>query len=117
MNREQRTYRTLKSVAEAREIFLSRFAERALRTEMIPVRQALGQPVTSGWLRDRKVGHIRSTGAAIVATANPGCQLLIQQGLAMGAGNGRGHPRVVHPAVLLAEAYRAETAGGGHSGG
>jgi glycolate oxidase iron-sulfur subunit len=73
--------------------------------------------VTSGWLRDRKVGHIRSTGAAIVATANPGCQLLIQQGLAMGAGNGRGHPRVVHPAVLLAEAYRAETAGGGHSGG
>jgi glycolate oxidase iron-sulfur subunit len=78
---------------------------------------SLTQPVTSGWLRDRKVGHIRSTGAAIVATANPGCQLLIQQGLAMGAGNGRGHPRVVHPAVLLAEAYRAETAGGGHSGG
>ena len=43
MNREQRTYRTLKSVAEARQIFLSRFAERALRTEVVPVRQALGR--------------------------------------------------------------------------
>jgi putative molybdopterin biosynthesis protein len=43
MKREQRTYRTLKSVAEARQIFLSRFAERALRTEVVPVRQALGR--------------------------------------------------------------------------
>jgi molybdenum cofactor synthesis domain-containing protein len=43
MNREQRTYRTLKSVAEARQIFLSRFAGRALRTEVVPVRQALGR--------------------------------------------------------------------------
>jgi molybdopterin molybdotransferase/putative molybdopterin biosynthesis protein len=43
MKREQRTYRTLKSVAEARRIFLSRFAERAVRTEVIPVRQTLGR--------------------------------------------------------------------------
>ena len=43
MKREQRTYRTLKPVAEARQIFLARFAERALRTEVIPVRQALGR--------------------------------------------------------------------------
>src|ERR1017187_8603293 len=43
MNREQRTYRTLKSVVEARQIFLSRFAGRALRTEVVPVRQALGR--------------------------------------------------------------------------
>jgi putative molybdopterin biosynthesis protein len=43
MKREQRTYRTLKSVAEARQIFLSRFAERALRTEVVPTRQALGR--------------------------------------------------------------------------
>src|SRR5271165_6184566 len=43
MKREQRTYRTLKSVAEARQIFLSRFAERALHTEVVPVRQALGR--------------------------------------------------------------------------
>jgi putative molybdopterin biosynthesis protein len=33
----------LKSVAEARQIFLSRFAGRALRTEVVPVRQALGR--------------------------------------------------------------------------
>src|SRR5271157_2056156 len=43
MKREQRTYRTLKSVTEARQIFLSRFAERPPRTEVIPVRQALGR--------------------------------------------------------------------------
>ena len=43
MKREQRTYRTLKSVAEARQIFLSRFAERPARTEVVPVRQALGR--------------------------------------------------------------------------
>jgi len=43
MNREQRTYRTLKSVAEARQIFLSRFAGRAARTETVPVRQAWGR--------------------------------------------------------------------------
>ena len=43
MNRDQRTYRTLKSVAEARQIFLSRFAERAPRTEVVPVRQASGR--------------------------------------------------------------------------
>ena len=38
---------------------------------------SLTQPVTAVWLRDRKVGNIRSTGAAAVATANPGCQLWI----------------------------------------
>jgi glycolate oxidase iron-sulfur subunit len=70
---------------------------------------SLTQPGTSGWLRDRKVGHIRSTGAAIVATANPGCQLQIQQGFAMKSGAGQGQPRVVHPVVLLAEAYKSET--------
>jgi glycolate oxidase iron-sulfur subunit len=76
---------------------------------------SLTQPATSGWLRDRKVAHIRSTGASIVATANPGCQLQIQQGFAMGAGSADGHPRIVHPIVLLAEAYRAEVRHG--SGG
>ena len=73
---------------------------------------SLTQPATSSWLRDRKVGHIRSTGAAVVATANPGCQLLIQRGLSTAAGSAQGCPRVVHPIVMLAEAYRAETANG-----
>jgi len=43
MKREQRTYRNLKSVAEARQIFLSRFAERVLPSELLPVRQALAR--------------------------------------------------------------------------
>jgi len=76
---------------------------------------SLTQPRTAGWLRDRKVGRLRSTGAAIVATANPGCQLQIQRGLAMGAREAQEIPRVVHPVVLLAEAYRMEAAGGGNA--
>ncbi len=66
---------------------------------------SLTQPGTAMWLRDRKVAHIRETGAAVVATANPGCQLQIQQGLGDSAG---GAVRVAHPVVLLAEAYRSE---------
>jgi glycolate oxidase iron-sulfur subunit len=65
---------------------------------------SLTQPDTSAWLRDRKVAHLRETGAAVVATANPGCQLQIQQGFAKEGLK----PRVVHPVVLLAEAYGRE---------
>lgn len=70
---------------------------------------SLTQPRTSAWLRDRKLGHIRSTGAKVVATANPGCQLHIQQGFVSGSAGAQGHPRIVHPVGLLAEAYRSET--------
>jgi glycolate oxidase iron-sulfur subunit len=61
----------------------------------------LVQPEMAGQLLERKLKHIRSTGAAIVATANPGCLLQLingakQQGLNL---------RVVHPVTLLAEAY------------
>jgi glycolate oxidase iron-sulfur subunit len=63
------------------------------------------QPEMADDLLQRKLKHIRSTGATIVATANPGCLLQLvngakQQGLKL---------RVVHPITLLAEAYR-ETA-------
>jgi glycolate oxidase iron-sulfur subunit len=68
---------------------------------------SLTQPQTAAWLRDRKVGHLRSTGAAVIATANPGCQLQIQQGFRIGNGVSATSPRVVHPVILLAEAYRA----------
>jgi glycolate oxidase iron-sulfur subunit len=68
---------------------------------------SLTQPKTSSWLRDRKVAHLRSTGASIVATANPGCQLHIQHGFMIAEGSLAPSPRVVHPVVLLAEAYRA----------
>jgi glycolate oxidase iron-sulfur subunit len=62
------------------------------------------QPVTAGRLQERKVGHLAATGAALVATANPGCHLQIQTGLAaQGSATA-----VTHPVVLLAQAYRRE---------
>jgi glycolate oxidase iron-sulfur subunit len=61
------------------------------------------QPEMAGELLNRKLHHIRSTGATIVATGNPGC--LLQ--LINGARSQGLHLRVVHPITLLAEAYRA----------
>ena len=68
----------------------------------------LVQPEMAGELLERKLKHIRSTGAEIVATGNPGCLLQIlngarQQNLSL---------RVVHPITLLAEAYRRPPTGG-----
>jgi glycolate oxidase iron-sulfur subunit len=60
------------------------------------------QPEMAGELLRRKLGHIQSTGANIVATANPGCLLQIVNG----AKQQRLNLRVVHPITLLAEAYR-----------
>jgi glycolate oxidase iron-sulfur subunit len=60
------------------------------------------QPKMAGDLLDRKIGHIRRTGASVVATANPGCLLQLTAGA-------RQHGirlRIVHPITLLAEAYR-----------
>jgi glycolate oxidase iron-sulfur subunit len=60
------------------------------------------QPEMAGELLRRKLGHIKSTGAQIVATANPGCLLQIINGA-----RAEGIPlRIVHPITLLAEAYR-----------
>ncbi len=63
----------------------------------------LTQPEMANELLERKIKHIRSTGARIVATANPGCLLQIingakQQGLDI---------RVAHPITLLAESLRS----------
>jgi glycolate oxidase iron-sulfur subunit len=60
------------------------------------------QPEMANDLLDRKLKHIKTTGATVVATGNPGCLLQLingakQQGLRL---------RVVHPVTLLAEAYR-----------
>ena len=65
----------------------------------------LVQPEMADQLLQRKLQHIKSTGATVVATGNPGCLLQLinganQQGLKL---------RVVHPITLLAEAYRAST--------
>ncbi len=65
------------------------------------------QPETSARLLARKLTHVKATGASVVATANPGCQLQLQNGLRAA---GDRQTRVVHPVVLLAEAYRAEAA-------
>ncbi len=62
------------------------------------------QPEMANELLERKLKHIRSTRASIVATANPGCLLQILNGAKK-----EGLPaRVVHPITLLAEAYRWE---------
>lgn len=62
------------------------------------------QPEMADQLLERKLGHIKSTGAAVVATGNPGCLLQVVNGAKQ-----RHMPlRVVHPVTLLAEAYRRE---------
>jgi glycolate oxidase iron-sulfur subunit len=64
------------------------------------------QPAMSQQLLSRKLGHIEKTGAAIVATANPGCHLQIENGAKT-----KGQKlQVLHPVSLLAMAYRAENA-------
>lgn len=63
---------------------------------------SITQPETSDLLLDQKVMHLMETGADLVATANPGCDLQLQRGLEQ-AGSGM---RVTSPVTLLAEAYR-----------
>ncbi len=64
----------------------------------------LTQPDTAAWLLQRKLGHLRATGASSVATANPGCLIQLENGFRQ-AGES---VEVVHPVVLLARAYAAE---------
>ena len=64
----------------------------------------LVQPEMAGELLDRKLKHIKSTSAEVVATGNPGCLLQIINGAARDGLK----LRVVHPVTLLAEAYRNE---------
>ncbi len=60
------------------------------------------QPKMANELLDRKIRHLQTTGATVVATANPGCQLQLVNGA-----QARGvNVRVAHPMTLLAEAYR-----------
>jgi Fe-S oxidoreductase len=59
-------------------------------------------------LLERKVGHVRATGASMEATANPGCHLQIERGVR----DDPGPIRVLHPISLLAAAYRRELPGG-----
>ena len=70
---------------------------------------SITQPEQSGQLLERKVRHVLSTGARVLATANPGCHLQILNGLRE-AGS---LVEVVHPVTLLARAYRNEAGGRG----
>jgi glycolate oxidase iron-sulfur subunit len=61
------------------------------------------QPKLARDALQRKVRAIQNTGATIVASANPGCTLWIQQGL-----QEAGAPiEVLHPMEILAKAYNA----------
>lgn len=66
----------------------------------------LTQPRTAAWLLQRKLGHLRTTGAHLVATANPGCLLQLENGFRAASDA----VEIVHPVVLLARAYAAERA-------
>jgi len=55
-------------------------------------------------LLERKVKHIQSTGAEVVATGNPGCMLQVLNGCRRAGMN----VRIAHPVTLLAEAYRGD---------
>ena len=65
---------------------------------------AITQPAQAALLLDRKVDNIERTGASVVATANPGCQLQIARGLK----DRQDAIDVVHPVSLMAAAYRRE---------
>ena len=59
------------------------------------------QPEQAGKLQREKAACIAKTGATLVATANPGCHLQIQNAVG-------GETVVKHPISLLAASYRAE---------
>ena len=59
------------------------------------------QPEMARKLLDRKLAHIRETGATIIATGNPGCLAWIAQG----AQEADLKLRICHPVELLDEAY------------
>ena len=64
----------------------------------------MSQPEQAELLLDRKIAHVLETGAALVATGNPGCHLQIARGLAAADAA----VQIAHPVSLLARAYRRE---------
>jgi len=65
---------------------------------------SITQPETATWLLKRKLKHLNATKAEMIVTGNPGCTLQLQNGLQQ---QNRKTP-VVHPIVLLANAYAQE---------
>jgi Fe-S oxidoreductase len=62
----------------------------------------LTQPAMSRRLRERKIQHTMETGAEVVITANPGCQLQLASGLRHACSG----MRVMHIVDVLDQAYR-----------
>lgn len=62
-------------------------------------------PVTAEHLQERKMGNLIAAEASVIATANPGCHLQIQNGLRTANDT---TTAVEHPVMLLARAYAAE---------
>ena len=63
----------------------------------------LVEPAVSAAVLEPKLAHVARTGAALVATGNPGCLMQIGAGLAR-AGSAT---RTVHPVDLLDASYAA----------
>jgi glycolate oxidase iron-sulfur subunit len=61
---------------------------------------------TSTKVMDRKLDNLVSTGAQVIASGCPGCQMQLLTGIQ----RRRMDVRVVHPITLLEEAYEAENA-------
>jgi Fe-S oxidoreductase len=73
---------------------------------------AITDPQTSGEILDRKMGHVAETGAQVVASGCPGCQIQLWRGVRRA-----GLPmRVMHPIELLEQAYRNGERAEGESG-
>ena len=64
----------------------------------------LVEPDTSARVLDPKLSNIKATGAALVATGNPGCHMQIGAGLIRSGSN----VRCVHPVELLQMSYDSE---------
>ena len=60
-------------------------------------------PDESRRILERKIGHIRDSGAGVVVTGNPGCMLQLRNGLRDAGLAGR--VRVEHPATVVGWAY------------
>jgi glycolate oxidase iron-sulfur subunit len=60
------------------------------------------EPELSEQVLDEKLKHIEQSGAAVLATGNPGCHMQIAAGARLSGMN----LRVVHPVELLDESYR-----------
>jgi len=72
----------------------------------------LTHPELGGRILRDKVAAVRSTGAQVVVTPNPGCMMQIGAGLLMAGAD----TRVLHPIELIDESYRRLNDGGASAG-